>query len=117
MGARPFGFLRPEGSEVRTKKVFYEYNIPAYVKEEKENNDSKRKPAKTQTRSPKSRARREGMTTNAAPTPDAPPPPTPAQRAALVLVQLGQGVASRGSDIAAILLVMVASVSLMGLVG
>lgn len=53
---------------------------------------------------------------NAAPTPDA-PPPTPAQRAALVLVQLGQGVAQRGSDIAAILLVMVGLVSLMGLVG
>jgi len=53
---------------------------------------------------------------DAAPTPDAPPPPTPAQRAALVLVQLGQGVATRGSDIAAILLVMLGVVSLMGLV-
>ena len=55
--------------------------------------------------------------TDAAPTPDAPPPPTPAQRAAMVLVQLGQGVATRGADIAAILLVMVGLVSLMGLVG
>ena len=54
---------------------------------------------------------------DAAPTPDAPPPPTPAQRAAPVLVQLGQGVASRGSAIAAILLVMFGLVSLMGLVG
>jgi len=86
-------------------------------KKKKKTTTPKRLRTKTQTRILEVSRPARRYYNDAAPTPDAPPPPTPAQRAALVLVQLGQGVASRGSDIAAVLLVMFGVVSLMGLVG